>query len=52
MIQFLGNLVKFKAGKIFDHRHTARIPRIKNFSQRRSWANEQKLDHRVKGACK
>jgi hypothetical protein len=39
IFKFLGNLVKFKAEKNFDRRHTARIPRIIIFFQRRSWAN-------------
>ena len=39
IIKFLGNLFKFKAGKIFNRRNIQYILRIKNFSQRRSWAN-------------
>jgi len=39
IIKFLGNLFKFKAETIFNRMNIQYILRIKNFFQRRSWAN-------------
>ena len=39
IIKFLGNLFKFKAETIFNRKNIQYILRIKNFFQRRSWAN-------------
>jgi len=39
IIKFLENLFKFKAETIFNRRNIQDILRIKNFFQRRSWAN-------------
>ena len=37
--QVLGNLFKFKAETIFNRMNIQHILRIKNYFQRRSWAN-------------
>ena len=39
IIKFSGNLFKFKAETIFNRSNIQHILRIKNFFQRRSWAN-------------